>query len=486
MTHRAVSVLSVATLLSAPWLLAQQPAVFRATSTHVRVDVVVTDKNGRAVTGLAAKDFIVRVRGKEQTISDFEHVSIPFGKRGGAPTPARSASPAVFTNAPPPKDGRVFAFMIGNISPARIVTTKRMLNAFLNALAPNDIVAVTYNGRSDLGQDFTNDHSLIEQAFSNVSAAVEGFGFEVRPSLWFRNVLFAFSSTWHPRRAIVYVSEGAPFRRAEPGDMGFAALQDELRHAKRLNVPIYTIDPRGLMAPDLALEGKMEEQTPERRKAINLEIFAAKQGLKVIAENANGLSFTDNSNVEEAARILVRDNNNYYLLGFYPEGHAADDAFDEIEVRLRHPGAKVRARQGYTSVDSAKAKAAVNRLDALTAGFPGGDLRLEGTMATASVEGGVAKPRLGVTVLYPSLIPAPADDDRLTLRWVAVDADAKVRASGQRLITVAASQFAGAPLRVAIEESLDLPPGKLTIRAAVSSMATGTQGWVHIPINTVK
>jgi hypothetical protein len=240
------------------------------------------------------------------------------------------------------------------------------------------------------------------------------------------------------------------------------------------------------MAPELALDGSMESQTPARRKAINLEIFSGKQGMKVIAENTNGLAFTDSWDVNDAARALLGDNNNYYVLGFYPESHGADGDFDEIDVQVRIPGVKIRSRQGYTSVDSAAARAAVNRTDALTASFPGGSLKLEGTIAPISVERGLARTRLTVTVLYPLLMPVPAGDDRLSFRWIAVDADGEVRASGQRMVTVPGSQFARTSLRFPIEASLEVPLGKLTIRAAVSSAATGTQGWLHMPIVTTK
>ncbi len=463
MKHRIVSAAVIGMLTSVPWLLAQQQPVFRATSTHVMVDVVVTDKDGRAVKGLSEKDFIIRVRGREQAITDFEHISIPFGNHSGSLHPAPRAAQTLFTNAPPPRDSRVFAFMIGHISPARIVPTKRMLSAFVRALAPNDIVAVNYSGRSDLSQDFTNDHDRIARAFSRVGNAPGTIALGQRSNLWFHDVLFAFSSDWHPRRAIVYVSEAPPFTKADPADMGFGALQEELRRARRFNIPIYTIDPRGLMAPELALEGTMEEQTPERRN-----------------------TFADSWDVNDAARTLLGDNNNYYVLGFYPESHGADGEFDEIDVQVRMPGVKIRARQGYTSVDSVAARGAVNRTDALTAGFPGGGLRLEGTLAPDSVERGLTKTRLSVTVLYPSLMPVPADGDQLSLRWIAVDADGKVRASGQRRIAVAGAQFAGTPFRFPIEEILEVPPGKLTIRAAVSSAATGTQGWLHIPIASSK
>src|SRR5205085_6164495 len=47
---------------------AQQPPVFRAGINFVRVDVIVTDKNGEAITNLAPSDFEIVEEGKAQQI----------------------------------------------------------------------------------------------------------------------------------------------------------------------------------------------------------------------------------------------------------------------------------------------------------------------------------------------------------------------------------------------------------------------------------
>jgi VWFA-related protein len=73
--------------LAAALLQAQQsqPPTFRSRTDLVEVDVVVVDRDGKAVTGLTAVDFVVRDRGKPQSVATFDEVS-----RGGRPAgPAR-------------------------------------------------------------------------------------------------------------------------------------------------------------------------------------------------------------------------------------------------------------------------------------------------------------------------------------------------------------------------------------------------------------
>jgi hypothetical protein len=56
-----------------------QSPTFKLGVNDVDVDVVVTDKQGRAVRGLAQSDFQVFEDGRPQEISAFSAVEIPFG-----------------------------------------------------------------------------------------------------------------------------------------------------------------------------------------------------------------------------------------------------------------------------------------------------------------------------------------------------------------------------------------------------------------------
>jgi hypothetical protein len=54
----------------------QQPLVFRAGVDVVRVDVIVTDRNGKPILGLKPEDFEISEAGKLQKIETFKVISL--------------------------------------------------------------------------------------------------------------------------------------------------------------------------------------------------------------------------------------------------------------------------------------------------------------------------------------------------------------------------------------------------------------------------
>ena len=66
-----------------------QAPTLRASVDQVVVDVVVTDADGKVVSGLTAADFELRDRGTPQAVATFSEVSLPLTIRGaGAPLAA--------------------------------------------------------------------------------------------------------------------------------------------------------------------------------------------------------------------------------------------------------------------------------------------------------------------------------------------------------------------------------------------------------------
>ena len=470
----------------AVWAQTPSQPTFRASSILVRADVIVTDKDGRRIDGLTAADFIVKERGVLQEIREFAHVVVPPGNGTYSlekPPPER---PREFTNAAPPANGRAFVFMIGSISASHIVETKRVLTEFLNSLSPDDLVAVSYMSRSDVGVDFTSDPARIAKSFSRLKEGLGGPA--ARQSEWFKNVLLSLDSSRHTRRAIVYISESPPFGQADPKDFGYLVMLEELERAAQLNISIYTIDPRGLMAPLLGLDGHLEVQSPERNKAMNQALFLSKQGMKIIAENTNGLAFTSDWNIRRAARTLLTDNNDYYVLGIHPEPYKPDGKFHDLDIQVRIPGARVRARAGYVAEPVSKPIGSLSSDDALSQGLPGGDLRLAGDAIVAPVGSPGAVPgsapgnvRLVLRVQYADPAILAPNGDQLAVRWIAIDPDAEIRASGEETIALPAAPSAPAG-GVPIELRVQIPRGQVTIRVLVSSKVTGTRGWLHIPL----
>src|SRR5438105_15948259 len=63
---------------------AQQPAQFRTGINYVRVDVIVSDKNGANVADLKQSDFEVTEDGKPQSIENFKFIKLDGGLSSAA------------------------------------------------------------------------------------------------------------------------------------------------------------------------------------------------------------------------------------------------------------------------------------------------------------------------------------------------------------------------------------------------------------------
>jgi VWFA-related protein len=70
---------------TAPQQPGQQPLLFRAGIELVQVDVVVVGPDGNAIRGLTEQDFVVRDRGKPQTVSSFQEISHEHAADAGEP-----------------------------------------------------------------------------------------------------------------------------------------------------------------------------------------------------------------------------------------------------------------------------------------------------------------------------------------------------------------------------------------------------------------
>ena len=79
--------------------------------------------------------------------------------------------------------------------------------------------------------------------------------------------------------------------------------------------------------------------------------LATHASLYHLAEETGGLFFANTNDVNRSLNWVLEDLKGYYLIGFIPEdvGFEADEdesRFQRIEVKLKRPGLKVRARAG--------------------------------------------------------------------------------------------------------------------------------------------
>lgn len=512
-------------------LAAQQP-VFRAGTDYVRVDVVVTDKNDRPITDLTREDFEIVERDRPQTIEDFEFVSVPVAPRA-ANVNAPAAPPAdVASNAPPSATSRLFVVVIDDfhILEQDLVHTKQILTDFINALSPDDEVAVVFAGHSNLSQNFTTDRGLLLKTVNHVRDSL-GFGLDalgnssasvlaqndpryihamaVRADFVLKNVAMSLAGSSHFRRAIVYVTAGsiAPTVPAveatgSPVPDDFDDLQEVYALARRADVPIYTIDPRGQVLPDEAVRGGIStigvlNQAPTatgstgagRRALIAANIQRQHDRLAEAAVNTGGRAFTDQSNLARAVNEILADNGSYYLLGYYPSPFAADGKFHTFSVKVKRPGARVRARQGYVASkigpETGDAKPVLDA--AMSAGVNVSAVSLRAFAAPIAISAKGMRTVITVEVTYPIRSDGSRLlDDDLLVNILALDPDARVKATAGRTAHFGGTAPGQGPITVVVNDAIELPSQPLTLRIAVASRALGKAGSVQMAVDVPK
>ena len=146
----------------------QQPSpTIRVSTKLVLVDVVVTDKSGKKVSGLKAEDFVLQEKGKTQKISLFT-----------PPTEAKAAEaprlgPGIFSNRPefrsPSGPPTVLVLDAANAEfKDQAYARQQMLKFVKEQYRPGQKVAVfTLTNGLNMLQDFTSDPEMLKKALEN-------------------------------------------------------------------------------------------------------------------------------------------------------------------------------------------------------------------------------------------------------------------------------------------------------------------------------
>jgi VWFA-related protein len=440
---------------------------FSTTTTFVTLDVIVTDRDDRPVTGLTRTDFSIVERGRPQEISDFEHVSIPVASRDlSLDAPVLPASD-VASNAASARDSRALAIVVDDtvLDTADIIYIKRTITALISAMSDDDHVALTYVRRSDLGQDFTSDPNRLVAAAQRLTETLGLPAVSQRNAardllVVLDNVSKTMAAARQPRKAMVLIGTRGCNPRA-PDIMG-AICKGVIDRSRESGVPIYAIDPTG----DL--------ETPW---ADDTFMLAAATGGQMYRQAQPWLSPTR----------LMTDNGSYYLLGYYPSPQRSDGKFQEVEVKVNRPGLQVRARRGYLAPASSAPALIPSR--AMTAslgeGLPDPGLPIRAFVAPLA-EGGRDTTRATVTIEVAYPVPEGGFSGDFNDQWrigiLALDLEGKTKASFQRPLTFTGTWKPSANGTFVVNETIDVPTQSLTFRIGVTSRTLGKTGTAHIKV----
>ncbi len=417
-TSRLAGLVLPVFLTGALRLAAQPPAPVPETFSSsidvrvVNVEAVVTDRGGQRVSGLTAKDFRLRVDGRETPIDSFAEIG---GEKGGLV--AASAGPAGTAGSPEtaaPPQGRSLVVFIDEsfaVKTHRDVVLRKLATQLGQLEATDRVAVVAFDGsRMAVLCDWTSDHgalaavlakaqlrpangvatvgarrraqddadflAAVEEALGEggpsdpqVNGAVKPSGVPIlslmdpptsggmaRVSTAVTATLRAFANA--PGRKIMLLLSG--------GWPTLSVAVPVIGEANRLGYTLYPVDVTGVDTTFLANDASYQGSSPVGQMKDTWE-SNAEYTLEVMARATGGKASIDSARLEALPRAL-EDTSAYYWLSFTPHW-TGDDRSHRIQLEMSRPGLKVRSRRSFADFSPAS-RARVNAEDVL---FFGGD-----------------------------------------------------------------------------------------------------------------
>lgn len=498
------------------------PVTFRVEVNYVEVDALVTDGDGNVVSDLTAGDFEILEDGKPQKISTFSLVNLPIERADRplfAPAPIE---PDVQSNTA--VDGRMYVIVLDDyhVDLTRGPRVKAAMRRFIERnFGVNDLAAVVYTGgRAVDGQDFTNNPRLLLASIDkfigrklrsstleridqfNRSAGFRQQGQRVDDPMEFERAyqarqtmdairrLAEFMSGIHGRRkTMLLVSEGLDYDIYDVFNNRSASTileetRDAIAAATRANVSIYALDPRGLTS--LGDELIETSSLPDDQslglglQSLQSELRISQDSLRVVADETGGFAVLNQNDFTDGFERMVRENSTYYMLGYYPANERRDGRYRKLEVRVKRPGLRVRARKGYVAPRGRAPEtrtAGDSSLPAPVREAIESPLPLAGipmTVFAAPYKGAAPNATVAVAVELGvgglNFIERDGTfNNRLDVAITASDTQGKARASTRHAVTLAMKPDTLARARARgfrVVSQVDLPPGRYQLRVA--------------------
>lgn len=351
--------------LLATWVLLAAPAVLAEDRTptfedmvevsEVLLDVLVTDRDGNVVLGLGPDDFIVEDDGLDLNPATVDFYSNRFELRNGEEG----------IQKPAPGEAIADRYFVLFFHDPRTLGTSRLTRQHLDAarrskqwvekeMLPGDWVAVaSYDFKLKIQHDFSQDRDTLMQAINDAAQGKDP-----------RN-------QWASRRPdedssvpslLAHLPQGKDLRDESTHMYDALTLLSEASRSitGRKTVLLFTVgfgeirNRGGLISePDPRFYPELKQSLNDNNVAvypINLLPSARNaQGhfLNQLAADSGGRYQETFVNFIAPIRRIADESNGYYLLSYQAQHPAGQQGYREVDVRMRNPELKVRARRGY-------------------------------------------------------------------------------------------------------------------------------------------
>jgi VWFA-related protein len=277
----------------------------------VNLNLVASDRSGRAFTDLRAEDFVVYEDDVKQEIAHFVPTSTPFNL--------------------------VLLLDLSGSTRDKIDSIRRSAAKFVEAASPEDKISiVTFTRSVHVLCRPTNDRALIRQRLNDMRATDGGTAFY--EAAWFvlTDVLARFPGE---RNAVVVMTDGVDNEISAaypaPSHVSFRQMIEKILESGTLIYPIYL---------------DTEEENFQNRWGETAEVYAqARTQLQQVADASAGVLYVARQ-VEDLTNVyqkVIAELRTVYSLGYYPTNQARDGDWRRIRVQSKRENSVVRTRRGY-------------------------------------------------------------------------------------------------------------------------------------------
>jgi VWFA-related protein len=331
--------------------LQTQPAASNATDHHVVLDVVVTDKSGKAVKGLTQKDFTVLDNGHPQTVLSFE----AFGSEGTT------------ANAKPAESPVEIILLVDEVNTnfRRVAYERDEIKRFLlqndGVLAHPMSMAFFSDEGTEVQQMRSRDGNALLAAFDQHETGLRsirrGQGFygaveRFQLSLNTLNSLMVKEAQTPGRKIVIWISPGWPILSGPEVQISskqeaglFASIVSISNALRQARMTIYSIDPEGTADAGGIRTFYYKEFLKPITAAKNA--LPGNLALQVLATQSGGLVFVASNDITGQIDRCIADAGAFYTLTLDPAVAERPNEYHSIEVKIATPGLTARTRSGY-------------------------------------------------------------------------------------------------------------------------------------------
>jgi VWFA-related protein len=301
------------------------------------------------------------------------------------------------------------------------------------------------------------------------------------------------------RKSLIWATGGFPFNIESPSSVpgGYLSLLYErtMLAMNEAEISVYPVDIRGLINNSVfasgsqsgSISGSIANRQTTNRGWLNQSKFDT---LNDFAEMTGGKAFYNTNDVAGSFKRAADDGSSYYMLSYYLDTHSNKPGWRKLKVKVDKKDVEIRSRTGFFVTNSTMNPMLSRNLDmsnALHSPIEGTGVPVTVQWLSVAANGDKKKAVFLAQMPAGSLVFDPAGRDQLNFDFAALayDKDGKEAGEAVKNFTkpIPQDQLAAVHANgVGFRNSLDLAPGKYTVRFVVRDNVTGKIGSVTAPL----